>query len=60
MTKDDFIGIADTIPAQPGVYQFIDKQDKIRFRSDWGLEIEDTKPQERERKLLKNEWSFFS
>ncbi|MCL4112983.1 UNVERIFIED_CONTAM: hypothetical protein GTU68_043905 [Idotea baltica] len=31
MTKEDFISISDTIPLQPGVYQFIDKNDKVLY-----------------------------
>ena len=31
MTKEDFISIADTIPDEPGVYQFVDKQDKVLY-----------------------------
>lgn len=31
MTKEDFITIADTIPDQPGVYQFIDRNGKVLY-----------------------------
>ena len=31
MTKEDFINIANTIPDQPGVYQFIDKAGKVLY-----------------------------
>jgi excinuclease ABC subunit C len=31
MTKEDFIAIADTIPGQPGVYQFIDRNGKVLY-----------------------------
>ncbi|MCB0687259.1 MAG: excinuclease ABC subunit C [Saprospiraceae bacterium] len=29
MTKEDFLSVVDTIPGQPGVYQFIDKKEKV-------------------------------
>ncbi len=31
MTKEEFDSISDTIPKEPGVYQFIDKNDKILY-----------------------------
>lgn len=31
MTREDFLNIVDTIPGQPGVYQFIDKQDRVLY-----------------------------
>lgn len=31
MNKEDFLSIADTIPEQPGVYQFIDKKEAVLY-----------------------------
>ncbi len=31
MTKEDFVEIAHTIPPQPGIYQFIDKHEKVLY-----------------------------
>lgn len=31
MTKEDFLNIVDTIPGQPGVYQFIDRQERVLY-----------------------------